>query len=243
MPIPSDTLDGEWERRLNALGDKLAAHEDSDGGEDDEAIYSDGPIEDPRPVDGDDLDDADDNDVQEYFSVIDKWNHEVKVPETLDELISALEDVRDEIGGDATVVKAASISVGEDGAAPGRLAVDYGVAPDGKPMVLLGDRGYAPVLRDDGLETDSGLLLEQGSELVAQDYEEEERLISDVIACALAIDAMDDVHSVAAANRVRREDPTLFKIASRALGLWNDGEGPYSSLDEAAATALEMERL
>lgn len=251
MVIPSDTTDGEWERQLYALGDKLSVHASHLDDDDDTAAHSSaGNDEAPDDLhDSDDLEDHestvngndDSKSKADYFYTVDKWNHEIKMPETLDELISALEDVRSKIGGDEPV-KAVSIFSGEDGIVPGRLAIDYGVDPSGAPMVMLGDRGYAPVLRNDGLATDSGLLLEQGSELVAQDYEEEERLVSDVVACALSIDAMDDVHSVAAVNRVRREDPDLFKIASIALGLWNDGEGQYANLDEAATAALEMER-
>ena len=249
MAILSDTTDGEWERQLYALGDKLSAHASHLDDDDDTTIHSSAGSDE----DHDDLHDSDDlenhestvngNDdsksKEDYFYTVDKWNHEIKMPETLDELISALEDVRSEIGGDKPVK---AMSSGEDGIGPGRLAIDYGVDPSGAPMVMLGDRGYAPVLRNDGLATDSGLLLEQAAELVAQDYEEEERLVSDVVACALSIDSMDDVHSVAAVNRVRQEDPDLFKIASIALGLWNDGEGQYANLDEAATAALEMER-
>lgn len=249
MVIPSDTTDGEWERELYALRDRLTARNNhSDDDDDDAAIYS--TVDDDSldntgdPHDHDDTEDHVDNSENEkdYSYTVDKWNHEVKMPETLDELITALEDVRKEIGGDEPV-KAVSIFSDDHGVTPGRLAIDYGTDPTGKPMVMLGDRGYAPVLRNDGLDTDSGLLLEQEAELVAQDYEEEEQLVSDVVACALSIDAMDDVHSVAAVNRVRNEDPTLFKIASIALGLWNEGDGQYANLDEAATAAIRMEGL
>ena len=248
MFVPSDTTDGEWEKQLYALRDRLSANHLDDG---DDSVNGDGSTVDGNDLHGhdDDLEnhdsaisnDVDDKSKKDYFYTVDKWNHEIKMPETLDELITALEDVRSEIGGDKPV-KAVSMSSGDDGIVPGRLAIDYGMDPSGAPMVMLGDRGHAPVLRNDGLATDSGLLLEQAAELVDQDYEEEERLVSDVVACALSIDTMDDVHSVAAVNRVRREDPDLFKIASIALGLWNDGEGQYADLDEAATAALEMER-